>query len=246
MIVTNNARVLLFTALTNGCMRVAVAASGGWPSARPARARVDQALLFARFAIPSSLGDDDAPLLGRARLARKNPEGGYRHLIIASMFRLPCTCRTPAWAANNARSTRGEVLNPFCTRRERPGAHQASAFYTDAKAVVIDTFDMEVVRNALDDLPLDLAFEVGKTESSKASAVRRTRQTWQPDSTTLVVVSDGDTVPDSGMPEMPRSIQRTIIVGVGDSRTGTFIDGHQSRQDSPPCAGRRPPARKIF
>src|SRR6185369_8698657 len=50
--------------------------------------------------------------------------------------------------------------------------------------------------------------------------------------TTLVVVSDGDTVPDSGMPEMPRSIQRSIIVGVGDSRTGTFIDGHQSRQDS--------------
>ena len=29
----------------------------------------------------------------------------------------------------------------------------------------------------------------------------------------------------------PRSIERTIIVGVGDPQTGSFIDGHQSRQD---------------
>ena len=44
-------------------------------------------------------------------------------------------------------------------------------------------------------------------------------------------MSDGDTIPDSGIPELPRSIQRTLVVGVGDARSGRFIDGHQSRQD---------------
>ncbi len=106
------------------------------------------------------------------------------------------------------------------------------AFYTDAKRVVVDTFDMEVVKNALNDLPLDLAFDTGKTKL--LDGVRESAELakpWQPDSATLVVVSDGDTIPDSGMPELPRSIQRTLVVGVGDARAGRFIDGHQSRQD---------------
>jgi Ca-activated chloride channel family protein len=34
------------------------------------------------------------------------------------------------------------------------------------------------------------------------------------------------------MPELPRSISRVLVVGVGDSRTGLYIDGHQSRQDA--------------
>src|SRR5262245_32198068 len=55
---------------------------------------------------------------------------------------------------------------------------------------------------------------------------------WAPGSTVLLIVSDGDTVPDTGMPEMPRSIAQSIVIGVGDSRSGRFIDGHQSRQDA--------------
>ena len=35
------------------------------------------------------------------------------------------------------------------------------------------------------------------------------------------------------MPPMPASIRSTLIVGVGDARTGRFIDGRQSRQDVP-------------
>ena len=34
---------------------------------------------------------------------------------------------------------------------------------------------------------------------------------WQAHSTTLLVVSDGDTIPDSGAPELPRSIHRALI-----------------------------------
>jgi Ca-activated chloride channel family protein len=54
---------------------------------------------------------------------------------------------------------------------------------------------------------------------------------WNPGSTTLVIVSDGDTVPATGMPRMPASIHRTLVVGVGDPQTGRFIDGRHSRQD---------------
>jgi Ca-activated chloride channel family protein len=49
----------------------------------------------------------------------------------------------------------------------------------------------------------------------------------------MLVLSDGDTVPATGMPKMPASIRSVLIVGVGDSRTGKFIDGRQSRQDIP-------------
>ncbi|MHC5065609.1 MAG: hypothetical protein ACYTG5_16720, partial [Planctomycetota bacterium] len=60
----------------------------------------------------------------------------------------------------------------------------------------------------------------------------RIARPWQPESTTLVLVSDGDTVPARGMPRMPASISSVLVVGVGDPVTGKFIDGRQSRQDS--------------
>jgi Ca-activated chloride channel family protein len=34
------------------------------------------------------------------------------------------------------------------------------------------------------------------------------------------------------MPRLPVSIKDVVLVGVGDSRTGKFINGHQSRQDA--------------
>ena len=106
------------------------------------------------------------------------------------------------------------------------------AFYTGAKPVVIDTTDYEVVRNILGDLPMHHAFQSGKTklfdgleEAAKLAAP------WNPGSTTLIVLTDGDTVPATGMPRMPASVRSTIVVGVGDPQAGKFIDGRASRQD---------------
>lgn len=106
------------------------------------------------------------------------------------------------------------------------------AFYTGAKAVVVDTTDFEVIRNILGDLPMHHAFRSGQTklfdgleEAAKIAAP------WSPGSTTLVVLSDGDTVPATGMPKMPASIRNTIVLGVGDPQAGKFIDGRNSRQD---------------
>jgi Ca-activated chloride channel family protein len=107
------------------------------------------------------------------------------------------------------------------------------AFYNGAKPVVVDATDPEVVRNILNGLPLDHAFNVGKTKilDGLKQAVDLAKP-WRAGSTTLVLVSDGDTVPDTGMPALPPSIAQALVVGVGDARLGKFIDGHQSRQDA--------------
>ncbi len=107
------------------------------------------------------------------------------------------------------------------------------AVYNGSKPVVIDSKDLEIVRHILEDLPMYFAFKSGKTKlySGLEEAVKISKG-WNPRSTTLLMLSDGDTVPATGMPRMPASIKNVLIVGVGDSRAGKFIDGHQSRQDS--------------
>lgn len=49
----------------------------------------------------------------------------------------------------------------------------------------------------------------------------------------MVLLSDGDTVPATGMPKLPASVRSVIVVGVGDPTVGKFIDGKNSRQDVP-------------
>lgn len=106
------------------------------------------------------------------------------------------------------------------------------AFYTGAIPVVEDTSDFEVVRNILGDLPMNYAFQSGKTELfAGLKGAAEMAEKWKRDSATVVVVSDGDTVPASGMPRMPASVRSVLVVGVGDSKTGSFIDGRNSRQD---------------
>jgi Ca-activated chloride channel family protein len=106
------------------------------------------------------------------------------------------------------------------------------ATYNGARPVVIDTQDHEVVANVLGDLPMRYAFRSGQTRLfdglAEAAAVAKA---WPLRSTLLVLVSDGDTVPATGMPAMPPSIHDVLVVGVGDWRKGSFIDGRQSRQD---------------
>lgn len=106
------------------------------------------------------------------------------------------------------------------------------AVYNEAKPVVIDTFDIEVVRNILGDLPMHHAFKSGKTDLfAGLKQAGELCKSWQPDSATLLLISDGDTIPATGMPKMPASVRDVVIVGVGDSKTGGFINGRHSRQD---------------
>jgi Ca-activated chloride channel family protein len=107
------------------------------------------------------------------------------------------------------------------------------ATYTEARPVVVDTRDVAVVQNILDDLPLAHAFPSGQTNIfAGIQEAARIAAPWERDSTTLLVLSDGDTVPPTGMPRLPVSIKDVVLAGVGDANAGKFINGHQSRQDA--------------
>lgn len=107
------------------------------------------------------------------------------------------------------------------------------AVYNGAKPVVQESRDLEVILNFLDGLPLDSVFEPGKTRLFDGIAEAcRIAKPWPADSTTLLLVSDGDTVPATGMPKVPPSVSGALVLGVGDPAKGSFIDGRQSRQDS--------------
>ena len=132
------------------------------------------------------------------------------------------------------RKRAGEIMHSFFRRvvMERVRL-SVVAVYTGAKPVVVDTRDVEVVRNILNDLPMSQAFEPGKTQLfSGLEEAAKISKTWRKNSTTIVVLSDGDTVPSTGMPEMPPSVSNVLVVGVGDPRSGSFINGYQSKQES--------------
>lgn len=106
------------------------------------------------------------------------------------------------------------------------------AFYTSAIPVVVDTSDAAVLENIVSELPLHHAFPSGKTDLfAGLDEVAKVAKPWRPRSTSVIVLSDGETVPGKGMPTMPASIQDVLILGVGDETKGTFINGEQSRQD---------------
>ena len=130
---------------------------------------------------------------------------------------------------DRARDVIRSVLERLDARRTRTSI---IAFYTNAKPVVVDTFDPEVTANVLADLPLEHAFSAGKTDLySGVREAARLGKEWRERSATLLVVSDGDTLPSQEIPTLPRAYSSVLILGVGSPSRGTFIDGHSSRQD---------------
>ena len=85
----------------------------------------------------------------------------------------------------------------------------------------------------MEEMPVLHGFKPGKTkliDGIKTAA--KMAKPWNPKSAHMLILTDGDTVPDRGMPEMPASVRDVVVVGLGDNRAGSFIDGHQSRQDA--------------
>lgn len=107
------------------------------------------------------------------------------------------------------------------------------AIYSDAFPLFKETYDKEVIRNALDGLPLYSAFEPGPTrlEQGVVKALD-VAKAWLPGSATLLVVSDGDTIGGVARPRLPASIADTIVLGVGDPHRAQMVAGHSSRQDT--------------
>jgi Ca-activated chloride channel family protein len=127
-----------------------------------------------------------------------------------------------------------QVLRGLLTRVDmRRTRVTAIPFYSSARPVVIDAVDPEVIANILDDLPLEHLFSRGKTNLfATLEGANSVAQAWSRDSATLVVVSDGDTLPRGQTPELSEAFRQALVLGVGDADRGTPIDGHDSRQDS--------------
>ncbi len=132
--------------------------------------------------------------------------------------------------AERAREVLRSILDRLNLRRTRVSL---VAFYTEARPVVVDTFDRNVVSNILDDLPLEHAFQAGKTNMYEGVEVAsEIARAWPPRSASFVLLSDGDTLPAEQTPYLPAAFAGRLVIGVGNPYRGQFIDGHSSRQDA--------------
>lgn len=108
-----------------------------------------------------------------------------------------------------------------------------ACFYSHTMQLVKECSDREVIWNFADNLPLYIAYRHGKTDLVKSlNQAGEMVKDFPRKSTTMLVLTDGDSVPDSGLKPLPSSVGEVIFAGVGDATRGTFIDGHLSRQDS--------------
>ena len=118
---------------------------------------------------------------------------------------------------------------------ERFGEHvrfSLIAFYTRPMPMVTDAQDKNIVSNVLNELPIERVMGPGKTELGQAIKMTLEMVENKPEeSTTLVLVTDGDTPEIGDLGYLPVSIKKALVLGVGNSKVGLSIDGHMSRQE---------------
>jgi Ca-activated chloride channel family protein len=171
----------------------------------------------------------------KVHVAQTTPDNERRHVLIVLDVSPSMRLKDAGPAADESRMKRASSVMESFLQRVPIELYLLSvvACYNGSKPVVVDTKDLEVVRNIFGDLPMHYAFSAGKTDLfSGISEAARIARPWQPKSTLLLMLSDGDTVPATGMPKLPASVADVLIVGVGDPRQGSFIDGRMSRQDT--------------
>jgi Ca-activated chloride channel homolog len=105
-------------------------------------------------------------------------------------------------------------------------------FYTEALPVVMEARDPELVRNVFNGLPLTYAMPVGQTDLGKAVNLSLDALPDFPKgSTCLIILTDGDSVNLAPINPRPASVREVLVLGIGNPHKGTYIDGHQSRQE---------------
>jgi len=170
----------------------------------------------------------------KKHVANEAAEGEERHIVLVLDVSPSMRLEDAGVDGVLSRMKRASELMESFFRRVSVQQFRISviAVYNGAKPVVVDTRDVDVVRNILNDLPMHFAFRSGETDLfAGIREAAKIAKPWNPRSTTLILLSDGDTVPARGMPELPVSISNVVVVGVGDPRAGKFIDGRRSRQD---------------
>jgi Ca-activated chloride channel family protein len=171
----------------------------------------------------------------KVHVAQVVPDRERRHVLIVLDVSPSMRLKDAGPSADQSRMKRASVVMESFLQRVPVELYLLSvvACYNGSKPVVVDTRDIEVVRNIFNDLPMHYAFAAGKTDLfSGLAEAAKIAHPWQPKSTLLLMLSDGDTVSATGMPKLPASVADVLIVGVGDPRQGSFIDGRMSRQDA--------------
>lgn len=160
----------------------------------------------------------------------------YRHLVMVLDVSRSMTLEDAGPDGKQKRSMRAaDLIHSFF---ERVSAEKYKttliAFTTEAKVVAHDTTDREVIRHILTEIPLRHAFKPGETNIfSGLEEAAKVARPWPPNSAVLMVVTDGDTVPATGIPKMPASVGSNVVfIGVGNPNKATSIGAHMSRQDA--------------
>jgi len=162
-------------------------------------------------------------------------EGEYRHLVLVLDVSRSMEVEDAGPGGKQKRAERAADLIQSFFERAQAERYKTTviAVAAEAKPVVLDTIDREVIRNILTELPMRHAFKPGETNmfAGLEEAVKVAKP-WAPGSAVLMVVTDGDTVPATGMPKMPASIGNNVVmVGVGNPTVGKSLGGHTTRQD---------------
>ena len=162
-------------------------------------------------------------------------EAEYRHLVLVLDVSRSMEVEDSGPGGTQKRAARAADLIQSFFERVQAERYKTTvvAVAAEAKPVVLDTTDREVIRNILTELPMRHAFKPGETDMFAGIAeAARIAKPWPPGSAVMMVVTDGDTVPTTGMPKMPASIGNNVVmVGVGNPTVGKSLGGHNTRQD---------------
>ena len=109
----------------------------------------------------------------------------------------------------------------------------AIGFYTEARLLVRECRDRELLLHMAGGTPFHITYKPGRTDV--LGSINRAGEMIRDlprKSAMLLVISDGDSLPPSGLKPLPSAVSHVVIAGVGDTARGSYIDGHQSRQDT--------------
>lgn len=169
--------------------------------------------------------------LARDRNRQRPPT---RHLMVLLDVSPSMLLKDGGEKADTRKARAAAVLKSVLDRV--PGDHvrfSAASFYTETRALVTECKDRELILHLAGGTPFHVTYKPGKTDLLKClNEAGELMKDWERKSTTLLVISDGDSIPPTGLKPMPSSVSDVIVAGVGDAGRGTFIDGHLSRQDT--------------
>ncbi len=237
-------------AIAVACAAAALAGLGEWLHARrTARAaalafgpggrarRWTAAVPFLRVLAVAGLGWSLVTLFGFSNLMREREHNGreVRHLMVLLDVSPSMLLEDAGESRKQTRMARAnEVLKSVLDRIPGDGVRfSAAGFYTETRMLVDDCRDRELILHLAGGTPFHITYKPGKTDFLKClNQAGALMKEWERKSTTLLVISDGDSAPPTGLDSMPSAVSDVIFAGVGDSSRGVFIDGHLSRQDT--------------